>query len=180
MAPHKGRWRQNQPEQPEMLFTRYRTAAADAAVPAPAPELRRRGYRRERPPAFVLGGINLVRPLALASIPVVVGTDDDDEPALRSRWVRETCRLPSPVKAPGDAVVALLRAGATLRRRAGARLPLIVGRDDWLGLLYRHRDAIARDFTFLASEPELGEALLDKARLQALALQRALPVPRRL
>jgi D-aspartate ligase len=127
----------------------------------------------------VLGGINLVRPLALARIPVVLGTDDEEEPALRSRRVDETCRLPSPVQAPADAVEALLRAGSLLRYRVGARLPLIVGRDDWLGLLHRHRAAIERHFTFLACDPELGETLLDKARFHDLALARALPVPRR-
>jgi D-aspartate ligase len=162
-----------------MLLTRTRTDPADAAVPVLEPALRGRGHRPARPPAFVLGGINLVRPLALASIPVVLGTDDEEEPALRSRLVTETCRLPSPVAAPRDAVDALLRAGALLRYRVGARLPLIVGRDDWLGLLHRHRAAIERHFTFLACDPELGETLLDKARFHDLALARGLPVPRR-
>jgi D-aspartate ligase len=162
-----------------MLLTRNRTVAAQAAVPIPEPALRRGARTGARPPAFVLGGISLVRPLALASIPVIVGTDDDDEPALRSRRVLETCRLPSPVRAPRDAVDALLRAGALLRYRAGARLPLVVGRDDWLGLLYRHRAAMERHFVFLACDPALGEALLDKARFHELALALGLPVPRR-
>jgi len=162
-----------------MLLTRNRTAAADAAVPILEPALRRQGHGAAHPPAFVLGGINLVRPLALASIPVVLGTDDEEEPALRSRCVAEICRLPSPVEAPRDAVDALLRAGTLLRYRVGARLPLIVGRDDWLGLLHRHRAAIERHFVFLTCDPELGEALLDKARFHELALERGLPVPRR-
>jgi D-aspartate ligase len=164
---------------PEMLLTRNRTDEADALVPVAGPAARgRRRYSSARPPAFVLGGINLVRPLALADIPVIVGTDDDEEPALRSRWVRETFRLPSPVDAPQAAIEALVQAGAILRYRIGARIPLIVGRDDWLGLLYRHRAAITPHFLFLASDPGLGEALLDKARFQSLALARGLPVPR--
>lgn len=163
-----------------MLLTRNRTEAADAAVPILEPVLRRRrGQDVAGPPAFVLGGINLVRPLALSSIPVVLGTDDDEEPALRSRFVAEICRLPSPVDAPGDAVDALLRAGTLLRYRVAGRLPLIVGRDDWLGLLHRHRAPIERNFVFLACDPRLGEALLDKARFHELALERGLPVPRR-
>jgi D-aspartate ligase len=164
---------------PRMLLTRNRTDTADAAVPVLEAALHRRGEGGARPPAFVLGGINLVRPLAIASIPVVLGTDDEDEPALRSRYVMETCRLPSPVAAPRDAVDALLRAGTLLRYRVGARLPLIVGRDDWLGLLHRHRAAIERHFTFLACDSDLGEVLLDKARFHELALARGLPVPRR-
>src|SRR4051812_28147571 len=162
-----------------MLLTRSRTNPADAAVPMLTPALRRRRYASDRPPAFVLGGINLVRPLALAGIPVVLGTDDDEEPALHSRCVRQTCRLPSPVDAPQAAVEALLSAGAMLYNRVGVPLPLIIGRDDWLGLLYRNRPAIARYFTFLASDPELGEALLDKVRFHELALAHGLPVPRR-
>jgi len=162
-----------------MLLSRIRTGAADAAVPVSEPSLRRRRHDNARPPAFVLGGINLVRPLALAGIPVVLGTDDEEEPALRSRRVGEICRLPSPVAAPREAVDALLRAGALLRYRVGARLPLVVGRDDWLGLLHRNRAAIERHFAFLASDPGLGEALLDKSRFNALALERGLPVPRR-
>jgi D-aspartate ligase len=162
-----------------MLLTRNRTDAAGAAVPVLENALRRRGRSATRPPAFVLGGINLVRPLALAGIPVVLGTDDKEEPALRSRRVGETCRLPSAVQAPAHALEALVRAGSLLRYRAGARLPLIVGRDDWLGLLHRHRAAIERHFTFLACDPQLGEVLLDKARFHELALAHGLPVPRR-
>ena len=162
-----------------MLLTRNPTGATHAAVPIPDPALRRRRTGSARPPAFVLGGINLVRPLALAGIPVVLGTDDEEEPALRSRHVGETCRLPSPVTAPREAVDALLRAGALLRYRVGARLPLVVGRDDWLGLLHRNHAAIERHFVFLSNDPELGEALLDKSRFHAVALERGLPVPRR-
>jgi D-aspartate ligase len=148
------------------------TAGGETALASTRPGRRGLG----RPPALVLGGIPLLRSLAMARIPVVLGTQGDDV-ALWSRLPSGRCLLPSPAAAPDDAVEALVRAGAGLALRAGGRLPLFYGSDDWLPLVYRHRALLEPHFLFLASDAALGEALLDKERFQALARERDLPVP---
>jgi D-aspartate ligase len=138
---------------------------------------RRARFDRDRPPALVLGGIPLMRALAMARIPVVLGTYRDDV-ALWSRLPSGRILLPSPGEVPDDAMEMLLRAGAALAARVGRRVPLVYGSDDWLPLVYRHRALLEPHFLFLACDTALGEALLDKERFQALARERRLPVPR--
>jgi D-aspartate ligase len=160
-----------------MLLLRETYTGAPGGNAIPGLLARRARFRLDRPPAFVLGGIPLMRALALARIPVVLGTHRDD-PALWSRLPSGRCLLPSPAAAPDDAIEMLLRAGGALAARVGQAVPLVYGSDDWLPLIYRHRTLLEPHFLFLAPDTALGEALLDKERFQALALERRLPVPR--
>jgi predicted ATP-grasp superfamily ATP-dependent carboligase len=130
--------------------------------------------RDHQPPAFLLGGIDLLRALMLASIPVVLATTRSDI-ALWSRAVKESLLLPPP--GDGTTLDRLLHAGKALRGRFGTRLPLIYGSDDWLTFIYAHKRSLEPYFSFLANDPALGEALLDKERFSALARSKKLPVP---
>jgi predicted ATP-grasp superfamily ATP-dependent carboligase len=126
-------------------------------------------------PVILLGGLNVVRALGLAGIPVIIASSDRRTPSMASRFCKGVLELPP--LAERDAVVeALVRISA----RYGARLPLFYDNDDRLALVQDCRAALAPHFALLLNESLLGDALLEKSRFQALAEQAGLPVPRRL
>ena len=96
-----------------------------------------------RPPAMLLGGINLVRALGIAGIPVIVASDERFTPAMASRYAVGRCALPP--AAQREAVVErLLAAGEILTGALCTRLPLIYGDDDQLALVHEYREALSR------------------------------------
>ena len=132
-----------------------------------------------RPPVMLLGGINLVRALGLADIPVIVASAQRLTPAMASRYCAGRCMLPPP--AQREAVLErLLRVGEILTGELCTRLPLIYGDDDQLGMVQDFREALAPYYSFVLSDPALSRALYSKPLFQALAEHRRLPVPRRL
>ena len=132
-----------------------------------------------RPPAMLLGGINLVRALGIAGIPVIVASDERFTPAMASRYAIGRCALPP--AAQREAVVErLLNAGEVLTGALCTRLPLIYGDDDQLALVQEYRDALSPYYAFVLGDPALSRALNSKPLFQALAECRGLPVPRRL
>ena len=132
-----------------------------------------------RPPAMLLGGINLVRALGIAGIPVIVASDERFTPAMASRYAIGRCALPP--AAQREAVVErLLRAGEILTGALCTRVPLIYGDDDQLALVQEYRDALSPYYSLVLSDPALSRALNSKPLFQALAESRGLPVPRRL
>jgi predicted ATP-grasp superfamily ATP-dependent carboligase len=132
-----------------------------------------------RPPVVLLGGLNVVRALGLAGIPVIIASADRDTPSMASRYCAGTVALP-PIAERAAVVEALVRVGRRLAERYGARAPLFYDNDDRLALVQDCRDALAPHFALLLNERSLGEALLDKTAFQALAERVGLPVPRRL
>ena len=137
------------------------------------------GLGAHRPPAMLLGGINLVRALGIAGIPVIVASDERFTPAMASRYAIGRCALPP--AAQREAVAErLLRAGEILTGALCTRLPLIYGDDDQLALVQEYRDALSPYYAFVLSDPALSHALNSKPLFQALAESRGLPVPRRL
>ena len=137
------------------------------------------GLGAHRPPAMLLGGINLVRALGIAGIPVIVASDERFTPAMASRYAIGRCALPP--AAQREAVAErLLRAGEILTGALCTRLPLIYGDDDQLALVQEYRDALSPYYAFVLSDPALSRALNSKPLFQALAESRGLPVPRRL
>jgi D-aspartate ligase len=133
----------------------------------------------ERTPVVLLGGVNLVRALGLAGIPTVVASYEDDEPAFASRYCVARCLLPPPDH--GEAAIdALVRLGDRLASLHGRRVPLMYGNDDYLELIYMHRERLQRYFLVLLNDPEVAGALLVKDQFQAFAERRGLPVPRSL
>lgn len=132
-----------------------------------------------RPPAMLLGGINLVRALGIAGIPVIVASSEASTPATASRYCIGRCSLP-PIAQREAVVERLLRAGEILTGALCTRVPLIYGDDDQLGLVHEYRDALSPYYAFVLSDPALSRALNSKPLFQALAEARGLPVPRRL
>ena len=133
-------------------------------------------FDKERPPAVLLGGINLVRALGDAGIPAIVASADPDEPAFASRFCAGRCLLP-PMENHEAVVAALVTLGDRLAMELGCRVPLVYGSDDALELIYAHRARLERYYLFMVSDARVGKALIAKDRFQRLALQRGLPVP---
>ena len=131
----------------------------------------------DRPPAVLLGGVNLVRALGLAGIPAIIATPDPYEPAFASRYCVGGGLLP-PWERPEAAVDALVDLGERLRQRLGRRVPLVFGSDDALAVIYAHRERLERYFLFLINDPKVANGLITKDRFQALAEEYGLPVPR--
>lgn len=136
-----------------------------------------------QPPVVLLGGLNIVRALGLAKIPVIIASSERRTPSMASRYCAGTLALP-PLGANAGAreavVETLVRAGRRLAAEHGAPVPLFYDNDDRLKLVQDFRAALAPHFALLLNEPGLGDALLDKARFQGLAERRGLPVPRRI
>lgn len=130
-----------------------------------------------RPPVFLLGGLDLLRPLGYAGIPAIVASPEPDEPAFASRFATGRCLLP-PLLRSEQAAACLLDAGARLSGLLGRRIPLFYGNDDYLNLIYANRAALSEHFLLLLNSSEIAASLLDKDAFVALAQARGLPVPR--
>jgi D-aspartate ligase len=130
----------------------------------------------DRPPVLLLGGVNLVRALGLAGIPAIVASNDPDEPAFASRYCVGRVVLP-PVSRAEAVIEALLDLSAQLFRTLGRHVPLMYGNDNWLELIYAHRDRLDGHYLMVLNDTGVALALMEKSRFQALALQRGLPVP---
>lgn len=126
-------------------------------------------------PVVLLGGLNIVRALGLAGIPVIVASAARRLPSMASRYCSGVIELP-PLSDRDAAVETLIRAA----QRLGAHPPLFYDNDDRLALVQDYRAALAPHFGLLLNEPAVAEALLEKSRFQALAERHGLPVPRRL
>jgi D-aspartate ligase len=132
-----------------------------------------------RPPALLLGRLNLVRALGAAGIPAIVATSDPAEPALASRYCAGSCLLP-PLEHRAAAGEALVAAGALLAQACGARVPLYYGNDDCLDLLLEYRAQLAPHFRFIVNDHDTARALIDKQAFEVFARRHGLPVPRAL
>jgi len=128
---------------------------------------------------MLLGGVNLVRALGLAGIPAIVASPEADADAAASRYCAGRCVLP-PLEDRQAALETLLRAGERLASALGCTVPLFYGDDTYLGLVQENRGRLASHYRFALNAPEIACALIDKARFQAFAESRGLPVPRTL
>lgn len=138
-----------------------------------------RRFHPERPPALLLGGLNLVRALGLGAIPVVVASPQPDWPALASRYTAGRLILP-PLGRREAVLEMLLAAGERLADAMGRKIPLFYGDDDYLNVILEHREALARHFAFIVNEPAVARALIEKDQFEAFSQRRGLPVPRTL
>jgi predicted ATP-grasp superfamily ATP-dependent carboligase len=131
------------------------------------------------PPALLLGGLDLLRPLGRTGIRVVVATPDARDPALDSRYCCAALRLP-PLARREAVIGTLLAQGLRLKRALGRRVPLFYGTDDHLSLIDDAREALERVYLLLLNPPQVSRALIDKSRFQVFARAHDLPVPRAL
>jgi predicted ATP-grasp superfamily ATP-dependent carboligase len=138
-----------------------------------------RNFHPLRPPAVLLGGLNLVRALGLGGIPVIVASPQPDWPAQASRYARGSLRLP-PLENRPAVVETLAAAGERLADAMGRKVPLFYGNDDYLSLVQENRAALAPSYSFLLNEPGVAQALIDKDLFEGFARSRGLPAPRRL
>lgn len=130
-------------------------------------------------PAVLLGGLDMVRALGLAGVPVLVAASERRKPSMASRYCAGAIALP-PLSEREAAAEALARAGRRIAQAHGAKPPLYYDNDDRLALVQDCRALLEPHFALLLNEPALADALLEKSRFQALAERAGLPVPRRL
>ncbi len=133
--------------------------------------------RLERPPVFVQADLDLVRTLGMAHIPAIVASSDIDDPAFASRFCTGRCTLPSRFR-PDELADAMVEAGKQIAVATGRRVPLMCAADDWLELIYSHRDRLTSNFLLVLNDPEIALGLLTKDRFEPLARALGLPVPR--
>jgi predicted ATP-grasp superfamily ATP-dependent carboligase len=134
----------------------------------------RRGHSANpgRPPACVLGDIDLVRALGMARIPSIV-LAPPGAPVRYSRHTRAVLPWHNAWERPEELVDALVRFG-----QAQPEPPVLFYQEDrTLMLVSRHRERLREAFRFIVPDAELVEQLVDKARFQKLAAQLDLPVP---
>ena len=130
-------------------------------------------------PVVLMGGLNVVRALGLAKIPVIVASSQRRTPSMASRYCAGVIALP-PITEREAVVDTLVHAGQQLVARHGGRIPLFYDNDDRLALVQDCRAALEPHYRVLLNQPALGAALLDKNRFQELAERHRLPVPRRI
>ena len=130
-----------------------------------------------KPPVVLLGGLNVLRALGLARIPVIVASSQPDAPVLASRYCAAHLALPS-FERRGAVLETLLAAGGLLTGALGRKVPLFYTNDDALDLVQAERDALARHFLLLLNDPQAADALIEKERFGPFAQARGLPVPR--
>ena len=135
-----------------------------------------RGGRRAhpaRPPAVVLGDVDLVRALGLARIPSTV-LCPPGAPVRYSRHTRAVFPWQNAWERPEELVEALVRFG-----QAQPEPPALFYQEDrTLLLVSRHRDRLREAFRFVVPDAQLVEQLVDKSRFQQLAARLDLPVPK--
>ena len=136
-----------------------------------------RGWRTDRPPVVLLGGLNVTRALGVAGIPVIVATSDAASPAFASRFCSAGMLLP-PLERLDLVAEKLVRLGERLRGALGRQVPLFYGNDDYLNLVLQYRGRLAQHFRFIANDPDVSAALIEKERFDAFARSRGLPAPR--
>ncbi len=122
--------------------------------------------------ACVMGDMDLLRPLALAGVPCAV-VSRPGVPSLYSRYAQSRLVWDDYENDSGRLLDALVRFG-----QAQPAPPVLFYEEDGQVLLVsRHRERLAQAFRFVVADATLVEALLDKARFQALAERHGLPVP---
>lgn len=125
------------------------------------------------PLAFVLGDMDLIRPLGLAGIRCAVVAPENC-------WLahsRYTERL-LPFTIDEDREDEWVEALVTLGLREAQPPVLFFQADTHLLLVSRHRRRLEKAFRFALPEADFIEQLVDKARFQRLSEARGLPVPR--
>jgi predicted ATP-grasp superfamily ATP-dependent carboligase/CelD/BcsL family acetyltransferase involved in cellulose biosynthesis len=126
-----------------------------------------------RPPALVLGDVDLVRALGLERISSVV-LSPPGSPVRYSRHTRAALPWHNAWERPEALVDALVRFG-----QAQPEPPVLFYQEDrTLLLVSRHRERLKEGFRFIVPDAELVEQAVDKARFQQLAGRLSLPVPR--
>ncbi len=126
------------------------------------------------PPAVVLGGMSLVRSLAEANIPVILGSDVQSASVLYSRHPKRTVFF-SPYESPAfvDELCAL---GASNE----GRCVLFSDDDRAIHTTSAYREKLAPYFYFNYPSHDTVDHLLDKRRFAGLATKLGLPVPKTL
>jgi D-aspartate ligase len=123
------------------------------------------------PEAWILGDLDLVRPLRMAGIPCAIAAPPQGA-AAATRLARHL-GWADPWRDPEGLLELLLRGG----RAAAERPVLFYQLDAYATFISEHREQLSEVFRFVMCEPETLGACLDKTRFANLAQELGLPVP---
>ncbi len=127
---------------------------------------------RARPLAFVMGSMNLLRPVGLAGAPCVA-VAPRNAPTAHSRFTRGVLPWEDFSDRTELLVERLVRFG-----EAQSEPPILLyEEDEHLLIISRYRETLGRVFRFVVADPDLVENLVDKNRFHDLAERMRLPVP---
>jgi len=118
--------------------------------------------------------MDLIRPLGLVGIPCA-SVGPADNPTAYSRFTKASIYWNGDIWKPSDDLVDVLL-GFALKQVS--RPVLFYQGDMQLLLISRNRDRLRQGFRFVVADQALVEILVDKARFQAFAEQKDLPIPR--
>ncbi len=124
------------------------------------------------PYAIVLGGMSIVRSLAEARLPIILGSDARNASVIYSRYPRRTIFFSHYDSA--SFIDELCALGESLDEHA----VLFSDDDRAIHAISRYRDRLSPYFRFMYPSHEIVDGLLDKRRFAGLAGELGLPVPR--
>lgn len=126
-----------------------------------------------RPPAVVIGDMDLVRPLGMAGIRCVAAGPTGEETA----WSRHTAgslRLADLWKQPETVIEQLVEYAGT----TGQRPVLMYQKDPAVLAISRYRERLSQHYRFVVPERQTVEDLVDKERFQQRSEELGLAIPR--
>jgi predicted ATP-grasp superfamily ATP-dependent carboligase len=127
----------------------------------------------ERPPAVLLGDLNMLRCFVGSDVQVVLASSSADEVTLKSRHVKAKQLI-----APFDETERVLADLEAIGRAHPSRPALFYGNDQQLLLISRNRDRLEPLFRFRMPSVDLIEKLVDKRQFATLADELSIPVPK--
>jgi len=120
-----------------------------------------------------LGALAIMRSLGPLGVPLYAVSNSRFDPAMRSRYCRETYELVFDEDRPGPYLAGLLEIG----RRIGRRAILIATSDETTQFVADHADALRRHFIFQENPPERIRQLASKREMFGLATRHRVPTP---
>jgi len=132
--------------------------------------------KNKKTPAVVLGGLTLIRPLGLVSIPVIMIDDVEEISSTKSRYVEKYYILDTMKE--DEYINFLIEKGKELYNYYGEKIVLYYGNDTDLNIIYTYSDVLSRYYLFLINEATIRESLIDKLRFYNLAIKNNFLIPK--
>lgn len=126
-------------------------------------------------PCVVVGNLDIIRPLAMARLPIVLATSMANRPAFSSRFCEKKHQVPSPTRYPDAFVDKLIDIGRQLQ---AYKPVLFYSGDTDLIAISNRREELLPYFRFNMASRELIDQLTDKVKFTELADELNLQTPK--
>jgi len=132
-------------------------------------------YIDEKPPAVIVGALNLVRALGFGEFPVIIATSMANETAFSSKYLDRSYEIPGPTNTPYEFIQSLQAIGNEL---TPVRPVLFYNGDADLLAISRNRDVLSNYYRFNMPPPDVVESLVDKSLFFNYMEKYDLPTPK--